>query len=136
FIGWEAMTGGAFSKTPGAVKGVGFAFATNFGDTFHHPKIVMTYTPFITQKYSGNGARECGDAPFNCPTGFTFPRFDLAGPYLAADNSQSPPTVVMAFQVAQSSGQGQIEFVFSTDGGATWSTPGLLASSSTGHQFY
>jgi len=38
--------------------------------------------------------------------------------------------------VAQSNGQGQIEYIFSTDGGATWSTPALLNSSVTGHQFY
>src|SRR5260370_29428411 len=42
----------------------------------------------------------------------------------------------MAFQVAQSSGQGQIESMFSTDGGSTWSSPTRLAPSSTGHQFY
>jgi hypothetical protein len=58
----------------------------------------------------------------------------LAGPYLAADNSNG--TVVAAFPVAQSSGQGQIEFVFSTNGGGTWSTPALLAPSLTVHQFF
>jgi len=136
YVGWEANTGGALAKAPGSANGAAFVSSTDFGQTFSKARIVVNYTPFVSEQFSGNGARECGDAPFNCPTGFTFPRFDLAGPYLAADNSQSPPTVVMAFQVAQSSGQGQIEFVFSTDGGATWSTPGLLASSSTGHQFY
>src|SRR5579863_7056501 len=134
FIGWEASTGGAFSKTPGAVTGAGFASSTDFGDTFSNARMVVTYTPFTSDQFSGNGARECGDAPFNCPTGFTFPRFDLAGPYLAADNVNG--TLVMAFQAAQSSGQGQIEFMLSTDGGSTWSSPKLLAQSSTGHQFY
>ena len=134
FIGWEATTGGAFSKTPGAVTGVGFASSTDFGSTFSKERIVVNYTPFISEQFSGNGARECGDAPFNCPTGFTFPRFDLAGPYLAADNANG--TLVMAFQVAQSSGQGQIEFMLSADGGSTWSAPALLAPSATGHQFY
>jgi len=43
---------------------------------------------------------------------------------------------VMAFQRAQSSGQGQIAYVFSTDGGATWSAQALLAPSTTGHQFF
>jgi Neuraminidase (sialidase) len=42
----------------------------------------------------------------------------------------------MAFQAAQASGQGQIEYVFSTNGGSTWSSPALLAASTTGHQFY
>ena len=134
FIGWEAMTGGAFAKPKGAVTGAGFASSTDFGATFSKARIVVDYSPFVSEQFSGNGARECGDAPFNCPTGFTFPRFDLAGPYLAADNVNG--TLVMAFQTAQASGQGQITFMFSTDGGSTWSAPALLAPSETGHQFY
>src|SRR6266496_2347958 len=88
---------------------------------------------FISRS-TDHGARECGDSPFNCPTGQTFPRFDLAGPYLTADNTNG--TLVMAFQAEQPSGQGQIEYVFSTDAGASWSVPKLLASAATGHQFF
>jgi hypothetical protein len=134
FVGWEANTGGAFGKAPVALNGAAFTSSSDFGQTFSKAQIVVTYTPFVSGQFSGNGARECGDVPFACPTGFTFPRFDLAGPYLAADNNNG--TVVMAFQAAQSSGQGQIEFMFSTNGGASWSTPALLASSLTGHQFF
>jgi len=134
YVGWEANTGGALARAPGSANGAAFVSSTDFGKTFSKARIVVNYTPFVSEQFSGNGARECGDSPFNCPTGFTFPRFDLAGPYLAADNVNG--TLVMAFQVAQSSGQGQIESVFSTNGGATWSTPALLASSSDGHQFY
>jgi hypothetical protein len=133
-VGWEAFTGGTFGLAPGAAVGAAFASSTNFGETFSQARIVVTYTPFVSSQFSGNGARECGDAPFNCPTGFTFPRFDLASPYLAADNVNG--TLVMAFQAAQSSGQGQIEFMVSTDGGSTWSSPALLAPKATGHQFY
>jgi hypothetical protein len=53
---------------------------------------------------------------------------------LAADNSYG--TVVMAFQVAQSDGQGQIEYALSTNRGSSWSAPAPLAESSTGHQFF
>jgi hypothetical protein len=134
YVGWEANTGGAFAKTPGAVNGAAFASSADFGATFGKARIVVNYTPFLSSQFSGNGARECGDTPFNCPTGFTFPRFDLAGPYLAADNLNG--TVVMAFQAALSTGQGQIDYVFSTNGGSTWSTPALLATSLTGHQFF
>lgn len=133
-IAWEANTGGSKGVTPKAVSGAGFASSTDFGQTFSKARIVVTYVPFVSEQFAGNGARECGDAPFNCPTGFTFPRFDLAGPYLAADNVNG--TLVMVFQAAQSSGQGQIEFVFSTNAGTTWSTTALLAPSSTGHQFF
>jgi hypothetical protein len=133
-IAWEANTGGALAKAPGAVSGAGFVSSTDFGQTFSKARIVVNYAPFVSEQFSGNGARQCGDGPLACPTGQTFPRFDLAGPYLAADNTHG--TLVMAFQVAQSSGQGQIEYVFSTDGGATWSSAKLLAPSATGHQFF
>jgi hypothetical protein len=134
YIAWEANTGGAFAKSPGSISGAGFAVSTDFGKTFSKARIVVRYKPFVSTQFSGNGARECGDAPFNCPTGFTFPRFDLAGPYLAADNVHG--TVVMAFQAAQPSGQGQIEFSTSNNGGGSWSTPALLSPNASGHQFY
>jgi hypothetical protein len=133
-IGWQANTGGAKANAPGTVNGAGFVSSTDFGQTFSKARIVVSYAPFTSGQFSGNGSRECGDAPFNCPTGFTFPRFDLAGPYLAADNAHG--TVVMAFQATQPSGQGQIEYAFSADSGSTWSTPALLAPSTTGHQFF
>lgn len=134
FVGWEGNTGGALAATPGAVDGAAFVASNDFGKTFGKASLVQTYTPFVSEQFSGNGARECGDGPFACPTGQTFPRFDLAGPSLAADNSHG--TLVMAFEVAQASGQGQIEYVFSTDGGASWSAPKLLAPAATGHQFF
>jgi hypothetical protein len=133
-IGWQATTGGSKGNAPGAVNGAGFVSSTDFGQTFSKARIAVNYTPFVSGQFSGNGARECGDTPFACPTGFTFPRFDLASPYLAADNTHG--TLVMAFQAAQPSGQGQIEDVMSTDGGSTWSSPALLAPSASGHQFF
>jgi hypothetical protein len=129
YVAWEAI-----GVTPVGPTGAAFASSKNFGQTFSKARLVIRYTPFVSRQFSGNGARDCGDGPFACPTGFTFPRFDLAGPFLAADNVNG--TLVMAFQVAQSSGQGQIESAFSTDGGSTWSSPTRLAPSSSGHQFY
>jgi hypothetical protein len=134
YVAWQGGTGGAFAKATGAVNGAAFVSSTDNGQTFSNARLVTLYSPFTSVQFAGNGARECGDSPFNCPTGQTFPRFDLAGPYLTADTIHG--TLVMAFQAAQSTGQGQIEFVFSTDGGATWSTPALLAPSATGHQFF
>jgi len=134
YIGWEASTGGSFAQAPKAINGAAFASSTDFGQTFSKARIVISYSPFVSEQFSGNGARECGDAPFNCPSGFAFPRFDLAGPYLAADNVHG--TVVMAFQAALPSGQGQIKYAFSTNGGGTWSSPALLAASGSGHQLY
>jgi hypothetical protein len=134
YIGWEGTTGGAFAKTPKSFSGAAFASSSDFGKTFSKARFAVTYSPFVSEQFSGNGARECGDGPFACPTGFTFPRFDLAGPFLAADNVHG--TVVMAFEAAQSDGQGQIEYAFSTDGGSTWSSPALLDGNSSGHQFF
>ncbi len=132
-IGWEANTGGALAAAPGAANGAAFVSSSDFGTTFTKARIAVKYPPFVFEQFSGNGARECGDGPFACPTGFTFPRSDLAGPYLATDNAHG--TVVMAFQSALSSGQGQIKFSVSTDGGTNWSAPQLLAPAATGHQF-
>lgn len=134
YVAWQGGTGGAFSKAPGSVNGAAFVASTDNGQTFSNARLVTLYPAFTSSQFAGNGGRECGDSPFNCPTGQTFPRFDLAAPYLTADTMHG--TLVMAFQVRQPSGQGQIEYVFSTDGGATWSAPALLAPSATGHQFF
>jgi len=133
-VAWQGGTGGAFSKATGSVNGAAFVASTDNGQTFGMAQLVTLYSPFTSVQFSGNGARECGDSPFNCPTGQTFPRFDLAGPYLTSDTTHG--SLVMAFQVSQPSGQGQIEFVRSTDGGATWSAQAPLAPSATGHQFF
>jgi hypothetical protein len=127
YVAWQAFLGGG-------TAGAAFVSSTNFGATFTKARIVDTYTPFTSDRFSGNGARECGDGPLACPTGFTFPRFDLANPVLAFDLVHD--TLVMVIPAATSSGQGQIEYLVSTNGGASFSSPALLASSSTGHQFF
>ena len=132
YVAWEGSTGGTFFQN--AVHGAAFVSSDNYGASFSKARLATTYTPFTSEEFSGSGARECGDPPFDCPTGFTFPRFDLAGPYLAADNVNG--TLVMAFQVEQPSGQGQIEYTYSTNGGTTWNDNALLDASSTGHQFF
>jgi hypothetical protein len=133
YIAWGATTGG--SKGQNGTNGAAFVVSTDHGLTFSKARLVATYDPFVSSQFSGNGARECGDPPFACPSGQTFPRFDLAGPSIAADNVNG--TIVLAFQARQGSGQGQIEYVFSVDGGATWSNPpALLAPSASGHQFF
>jgi hypothetical protein len=134
YVGWQGDSGGSFAKAPNAVNGAAFVRSTDYGQTFSQARLVILYVPFTSGQFAGNGGRECGDAPFNCPTGFTFPRFDLAPPYLAADNVNG--TIVMAFQAAQPSGQGQIEYSYSTNAGSSWSTPALLSPSADGHQFF
>jgi hypothetical protein len=132
YIAWEGTTGGSFGQN--GVTGAAFVRSDDYGATFSKASLAKTYVPFESGQFSGNGARQCGDAPFDCPTGFTFPRFDLANPYLAADNVHG--TLVMAFQAAQPDGQGQIEYTYSSNGGTSWHSTGLLDGSSSGHQFF
>jgi hypothetical protein len=132
YLAWGASTGGAFGQN--GTFGAAFTVSTNHGATFTKPRFATTYDPFLSSQFSGNGARDCGDGAFACPTGQTFPRFDLAGPYLAADNVHG--TLVMAFQARQSNGQGQIEYTTSANGGRTWSSRNELAAQATGHQFF
>jgi hypothetical protein len=135
YVAWQGDTGGTFGNAAGAVNGAAFVASADNGQTFSKARLAVTYSAFTSGQFSGNGARDCGDAPFNCPTGQTFPRFDLAAPYLTADAVHG--TLVMAFMAAQpQSGQGQVEYVFSTDGGNSWSAPALLAPAATGHQFF
>jgi hypothetical protein len=132
YVSWVANTGGSKSQGGHVIAGAAFAKSLDGGTTFSMPRIVVQYNPFVSGSFSGNGARECGDAPFNCPTGFTFPRFDLAMPTLTTNGSD----VDMAFQVALPSGQGQIQFTRSSDGGGTWSVPAAIDAQATGHQFF
>jgi hypothetical protein len=71
YIGWEANT---IDNTRKAVTGARFTASSDSGKTFSNARIVLTYSPFTSEQFSDNGARECGDAPFNCPNGVTFPR--------------------------------------------------------------
>src|SRR5205823_226696 len=108
--------------------------SSNYGASFGNARLAKTYVPFTSSQFSGDANRDCGDGPFACASGYTFPRFDLAGPYLAADNVNN--TLVMGYQVGLPSGQGQIQYSYSTNGGSTWSSSAALAPSANGHQFF
>jgi hypothetical protein len=128
---WQGGNGGSFGQH--STNGAAFVKSTDGGVTFSKPVLAVTYTPFTSGQFSGSGARDCGDAPFACPTGFTFPRFDLAGPTITTNGATQ---VDMAFQVKQASGQGQIEFTRSDNGGMSWSAQTLVDPLATGHQFF
>ncbi|TMD89415.1 MAG: hypothetical protein E6I73_10595 [Chloroflexi bacterium] len=134
YVSWFANTGGTKSLGSNFSEGAAFATSLDGGQTFSMATIAVPFTPFLSSQFSGNGARDCGDAPFACPTGQTFPRFDLAQPTIATKGGD----IVMAFQVALASGQGQIQSTISKDGGATWSTPSAspIDPQTKGHQFF
>jgi len=132
YVSWQANGGGAFSNGALNANGAAFVKSTDGGRTFSMARLAFNYVPFSSDRFSGNGARDCGDGPFACPTGQTFPRFDLAQPTLTVNGSD----VDMAMQVRLSSGQGQIQFSRSHDGGATWSPLTAIDPHPTGHQFF
>jgi hypothetical protein len=132
YVSWQANGGGAFSNGTQNANGAAFVKSTDGGQTFSMASLAFTYVPFASNQFSGNGARDCGDGPFACPSGQTFPRFDLAQPSLTVNGSD----VDMAMQVRLASGQGQIQFSKSTDGGATWSQRSAIDPHATGHQFF
>src|SRR5713101_7848159 len=132
YVSWFANTGGTKSLGGNFSEGAAFATSTDGGQTFSMATIAVPFTPFVSSQFSGNGARQCGDAPFACPTGQTFPRFDLAQPSLTTNGND----IVMAFQGALANGQGQALFSKSSDGGATWSTPVAIDAQAKGHQFF
>jgi hypothetical protein len=133
YVSWEANGGGAFSNGTQNANGAAFVKSTDGGKTFSMASLAFTYVPFVSGQFSGSSARDCGDVPFNCASGQTFPRFDLAQPSLTVNGSD----IDMAMQVRLASGQGQIQFSKSSDGGATWSARTAIDSHpNDGHQFF
>lgn len=131
YVSWFANTGGTKSAGSNFSEGAAFASSNDFGETFGMATIAVPFNPFVSNQFSGNGARQCGDAGSTCPTGQTFPRFDLSQPSLTTNGND----IVMAFQVAVG-GQGQAQFTKSSDGGATWSAPAAIDAQAKGHQFF
>jgi Neuraminidase (sialidase) len=132
YVSWQANGGGSKSLGTQNANGAAFAKSTDGGQTFSMASLAFTYVPFASTQFSGSTARDCGDAPFNCPSGQTFPRFDLAQPSLTVNGAD----VDMAMQVRLASGQGQIQFSKSSDGGATWSARTPIDPHASGHQFF
>ncbi len=58
--------------------------STDGGASFGPAAHVATIELFDSSQFSGNGATDCGDGPFACPSGLTFSRFTTA-PAVAAD---------------------------------------------------
>src|SRR5206468_6918721 len=54
---------------------IGLTFSPNGGRTFTAVTTVAPIRPFDSRAFSGKDQRTCGDTPFDCRSGFTFPRF-------------------------------------------------------------
>jgi hypothetical protein len=99
---------------------------TSFGPAAH----VATIQLFDSSQFSGNGATDCGDGPFACPTGLTFSRFTTA-PAVAADATG----VHVVWNAKLASGQSKV-FVRNSPDGTAWPTPAsALDTVAVGHQW-
>lgn len=137
YVSWSGQQSGTKGQNT-RDQGAAFVASTDGARSFSMATIAVPFNGFSSDNLSGNGARECGDVPFNCPNGDTFPRFDLTQPSLTTNGN----AIDMIFPVRLSSGQGQIQFATSSDGGATWTgaggatNPTAVDPQTVGHQFF
>src|SRR5260370_6602304 len=82
YVSWFANTGGTKSLGSNFSEGAAFATSTDGGQTFSMATIAVPFNPFVSNQFSGNGARQCGAGALACPTQHTFPRFHLPQPTL------------------------------------------------------
>jgi len=105
--------------------------SVNGGASFGPPSHVASITLFDSNQFSGNGAYDCGDGPFACPTGFTYSRF-FSSSAVAAD--ATGVHVVYAGELP--SGQSKV-FVRNSPDGVSFSAPPVqLDGVATGHQWF
>jgi len=101
------------------------------GASFGPPSHVASITLFDSNQFSGNGAYDCGDGPFACPSGFTYSRF-FSSSAVAADATG----VHVAYAAELASGQSKV-FVRNSADGFTFSTPAVQVDAvTTGHQWF
>jgi hypothetical protein len=103
--------------------------STDGGESFGAAAHVATIDLFDSSQFSGNGATDCGDGPFACPSGFTFSRFTTA-PAVAADATG----VHVVWNAKLASGQSKV-FVSNSPDGTAWSTSATLDTVAVGHQW-
>jgi hypothetical protein len=104
--------------------------STDGGASFGPPAHVARIAIFDSSQFSGNGASDCGDGPFACPTGLTFSRFSSA-PAVAADATG----VHVVWNAEQPTGQSKI-FVRNSPDGISWPSPAsTLDTVLVGHQW-
>jgi len=104
--------------------------STDGGVSFSQPQVLAEFRPFDSTQFSGNGAGDCGDAPYNCPSGFTFSRFAS----LSAVTADSTGVHVV-WNGELGNGQSKI-FVRNSSDGTNWSAAATLDTVSAGHQYF
>jgi hypothetical protein len=104
--------------------------STDGGLSFSQPQVLAAFRPFDSTQFSGNGAGDCGDAPNNCPTGFTFSRFASLSA-VTADGTG----VHVVWNGELANGQSKI-FVRNSADGTNWSAAATLDTVAVGHQYF
>jgi hypothetical protein len=139
--------------TPSAIDAQGLALArsTDGGASFEPAHQIATFTRY----FPSDGARDCGDGPFLCPSGFVFFRVPLE-PRLTADqsgllpgvfatyNAVDPATVVPSTSTYSSAGANSgfvgrsvVYVIRSVNNGATFGPPVPVdPAGGRGHQFF
>ena len=121
-----------YPSTSNPSAGIWLAKSTDGGASFGPAVLVASIVQFDSSQFSGNGASDCGDGPFACPTGFTFSRF-FSSSAVAAD--AAGVHVVWAARTA-SGGQSKV-FVRNSPDGVSWPTPAATIDAvATGHQWF
>jgi hypothetical protein len=140
-------------NTPAEIDAQGLAIArsTNGGASFEPAHQIANFTRY----FPSDGARDCGDGAFLCPSGFVFFRVPLE-PRVTADqsgtlpgiyatyNAVDPATVVPSTSTYSSAGANSgfvgrsvVYVIRSTDDGDTWSDPiPVDPAGGRGHQFF
>src|SRR5258708_24447006 len=132
YVSWFANNGGNRGIGGNLVEGAAFASSSDGGQTFSKADIVVPFNPFVSNAFSGHGARNCGGGPFAGPSLQTFPRFALPQPSIATDGS----SIYMAFPGAQASRPGQTQVVKASNGGPSRSLANAGGAPRPGHPFF
>jgi hypothetical protein len=129
--------------------------STDGGRSFTKPEEAFRFVHFdmTDRTLGGGGARDCGDGPLACQSGYVFGRVD-SGPRNGADpvagegdeayvvieatvpGSETPTGTTYGTVASGTGSQGSIYFSKTTNGGDTWSTPIRIDPQAKGHQFY
>lgn len=132
----------------GRPEGLGFVRSSDGGQTFSRSRRIQDINRYAPR----DGARDCGDGAFECPTGYVFARIPLE-PRVTADQTGELPGVFLTFNairpnsvepsetsfrsgIGATVGQSLVYVVSSTNDGASWSSPVAVDPVAEGHQFF
>ncbi len=129
-------------------SGLAFNRSTDGGASFGKAQLIRN----ITEYFPSDGARDCGDGPYVCPTGYVFHRVPLE-PRVTSDQSGELPGVYLTYNAIQPGstepgqtsyssadpgtvGQSLVYVIRTTNNGQSWSAPKAVDAAPKGHQFF